>query len=164
MWSRIWRKRRSILIWSLLFVAVLGSITYSKLLKEEDQHPWLAAVTDAITYIVVEWRYSLPDCTDSEIVEQAVELAEQLVARAMPYNIRQPFHLNAIELAAVVEENTDNGYACRAYLEAPHLQRPGQTYAVGRISYTIQEDELRSAGWYVVEAQLDSVNLLRWAE
>jgi len=145
-------------------VAVLGSITYSKLLKEEDQHPWLAAVTDAITYIVVEWRYSVPDCDDSEIVEQAVELAEQLVARAMPYNILQPFHLNAIELAAIVEEDSDDGYACRAYLEAPHLQRPGQTYAVGMISYTIQEDQSRGSGWYFVEAQLQSVNLLRWAE
>ena len=82
----------------------------------------------------------------------------------MPYNIEQPFHLDRIELVAVTErEMGGEGRACRGHVRAPDLSRPGQQYRVGVIGWTILEDETR-AGWWVVEANLESVNLRRWAE
>lgn len=67
-------------------------------------------------------------------------------------------------MLAVTEQQTGGeGRACRGHVRAPDLSRPGQQYRVGVIRWTIQDDETRPA-MYVLEAQLESVNLRRWAD
>ena len=164
MLRRLWKEKWFYLIFGTLAVVMFGSMYVHFEIEDADKPTWFAAVTDAVVHVIADWRYSMPDCDDTETIQQVEDLARHLVLTAMPHNIEQPFHLDKIELVAITEQDAGGeGQVCRGYLEAPNLARPGQTYPVGVISYSILDDETKP-GWYIIEAELGSVNLRQWAE
>ena len=167
MLRRFWRERWWYLLLGVLATVLFGSMYVHFEVEDKDKPAWLASATEAVVDAFgeyVDWRSSMPDCDDSEAVRKVEEMARELVLGAMPYNIEQPFHLDNIELTAVAElETNDDVRRCRGHLAAPNLVVRGQQYQVGVIGYVIMDDETK-AGWYMVEAQLESVNLIQWAD
>ena len=142
-------------------LVLIGSM-YVHQMDDEDKLVWLAVVTDTVIEGLRDiLGYSLPDCDDSDVLADVEEWASDTLLNAVPYHIEQRYDLADLELVVVMEKETiEEEWICRGHLGAPHRQS-GQLYRVGLVRWTIQ-DEPTKAGWYAVEARLESMSVNRW--